>query len=93
MKWSFTGGLESNSITGPILHVGSKKEAGKKRSVPRQSMHNLQRKFDVLNHFVCFKMSYKRGDSVSPLLLPVGFTLIRLERLTQIPQLRKRPEV
>lgn len=45
MKWSFTGLFESSSPAGHILHVGSKTDSAKKRSLPRQSMHNLQREY------------------------------------------------
>ena len=48
MKWSFTGGLELNSLTGFILPFGNKREAIKKSLLTRQAMHNLQRKFDDL---------------------------------------------
>ncbi|XP_044189017.1 phosphatidylinositol 3-kinase regulatory subunit alpha isoform X3 [Thunnus albacares] len=41
MKWSFTGGLESNSV-GFNLPFGNKKEATKKSLLSHQNMHNLQ---------------------------------------------------
>ena len=50
MKWSFTGGLELNSLTGFILPFGNKK----KRLLTHQIMHNLQRKFDHLQLFLLF---------------------------------------
>lgn len=53
MKWSFTGGLESNSV-GFNLPFGNKREAAKKRLLTHQNMHNLQRKFDVLHLFYFF---------------------------------------
>lgn len=46
MKWSFTEGLETNSV-GFTLLFGNKREAAKKREQIPRDMHNLQRKFDV----------------------------------------------
>lgn len=69
MKWSFTGGLESNSVGFNLPFFGSKREAAKKI---QQNMHNLQRKFDVLHLF--FKLSHKSGTvRFLPLLLPSGY--------------------
>lgn len=46
MKWSFAGGLESNSVGfNLLLFLGNKKEATQKKSSIHQNMHNLQRKF------------------------------------------------
>lgn len=88
MKWSFTGGLENNLLTGFNLCVGSKRETTKKRLLTQQNMHNLQRKFDVLHHFVC--LSHKSW-TVFLLLPPASYNKQkkRSSRLTQILQLKK----
>lgn len=65
MKWSLTKGLEFNSLTGFNLRVGSKREAGKRRPLTHQSMHNWQCKFAVLHHFVCLTCHTEAGQSVS----------------------------
>lgn len=73
MKWSFTGGLESNSV-GFNLPFGNKREAAKKRLLTHQNMHNLQRKFDVLHLFYLFFLIVtQKWNSVFLPLLPSGY--------------------
>lgn len=47
MKWSLTGGLESDTV-GFNLLFGHKSKATKTRLLWQQNMHNLQRKYEAL---------------------------------------------
>lgn len=72
MKWSFTAGLESNSV-GFNLPFGNKRETTKKSLLNHQNMHNLQRKFDALLIFFFFKYILIVVQKWNSVLLSSGY--------------------